>query len=420
MKGLNQQSTFPLTPLPEEHTMQKPKKLPKILVIASVLSIIVLGIGAYLVNTRKNQSNPSSNIQQKIASSPTVADRGEVTAISSKLYYFDILKSDEDYETILYEEGFEKNTIGKEKIITLPADSGGMIVNLQFSPDRAYLGWSKEFSHEPAYIQYIAFKNEKNVESKKITINNAQIQDFAFSPDSQQMAILEQVRVDDMNSIDRYKIRIVSLENGATLREFSFLQPGNHIPMGFIWSKSNKLRAIFSTRVPSDINWLADFVSISYTPKGNKEFERVIHTGSYNNRPNFAISEDGENVAFVTVSSSPELVYGDINGTNISKLVTIPKDECTSSNVTSISPDKRYITIGSSCLANQSSKIFDTKKMELLDTEITFQDSIWTPDSKYMWVKYYSREGSTAYILSSTGRIIKKMDMEKTYPVIWK
>lgn len=351
-----------------------------------------------------------------------------VQNINSALFYLESEPNKSD-SYILYKMSFSKNQTQVKQILSIKEDLG-QITNLIFTPNKQYLVWRSEFSHKPAFIKYLKIANEEVVDTKTITPDKGSfISNIAFSPDSKNIALLEGIRVDDQYSIDKFKIRILSLEDMKLIKEFTVTEPATYTIEGFAWSSSNRLRIIYNTPIDSldKPSPRVNFIASSFTPDGIKDSENVIYTGYMINRPVFDISQDGENFAFVTLTDTPQLTYGDFSNSRMNKLADIPQNgDCASSNTVFISPNKKSILIGNSCISTAKGQLLNIDANSLTEIDIPISSAVWSGDNNVILARYYTKNTqntgvkSHIYLLNSSGQIIKKIDnMFTISPVVW-
>lgn len=302
--------------------------------------------------------------------------------------------------------------------------NNSMFQNLKVTTDGKYLGWWKAGRTRNPTVEYAKVDELEPTKIKRIEgkVASDYIEHFTWSPNGQQIAILERIGKGAELS---YRARVFKTETAKQISEFQVVPPTKLLhSVNFAWSKTDKLRAIFIKVLPPKDKFTSggeEYRVYSYSPNGNKEFDKIIYSSA--KRPIFDISDDGENVAFVKKFLTGnkyrgELWYGSINGSNIKKIAETNLENCSNGSPLAISPSKSWAIVGSGCADTVKAKIINITSGKVITAETDGVKVTWSPDSKQIWVteSLHKPDGSplsqSNYILSLQGKIAKTFQLD--------
>lgn len=303
-------------------------------------------------------------------------------------------------------------------------ENNSQFTNLQFTTDGKYLGWTnagrkKGNSFEYGEVNDITISNIKSVKENW----SPYLENFSWSPDGQRFALLERVGEGSKYS---YNVRIFETKTTSQIIEFQIASTARQHSVNFLWSKGDKLRAVFVVGyTPTE-----EYRVVSYSPNGNKQFEKMIYSVASNSfRPIFDISHDGENIAFVKKFQSGssyrgELWYGNFDGSNIRKVADTNVENCSNASPVTIEPNKNLIIVGSGCADSVKAKIINTENGTSFTADVDTISAAWSADGKFVWVteSLYNSSGQPVsqanYILNFQGKVVKKFDRYSS-SVVW-
>lgn len=399
-------------------------------IIPTMLVAVILIVAGFVVFSMVKQSTEKSSGVQQAPDAQTITPSQLQPTVDLATYKIWL-----DYEEKIgdntYTNGIyllDPNNPPPKKILDNPDHqnvNNSQFIKLKFTTDGKYLGWIKSGRQKGPSFEYGEVNDStiSNIKSVK-EIGSSYLENFSWSPDGQRFAILERVGEGSEYS---YKVRIFDTKTTSQIIEFQIASTAHQHSVNFSWSKKDKLRAVFVLGYTSAFE---EYQVVSYSPNGNKEFEKMIYSVESNSfRPIFDISQDGENIAFVKKFQSGssyrgELWYGNFDGSNIRKLADTNIEDCSNPSPVSIEPNKSLIIVGNGCADSVKAKIINTNNGAAFTADVGTGSSVWSADGKFVWVTeflYNSSGGPVSrpnYILNFQGKVVKKFD-EYSSTVVW-
>lgn len=398
------------------------------IILTVVLAVILITAGFFVFSMVKQSTEKSSGIQQ--APNAQTITPSQLQPTANLATYKILLNYEEKIGDNIYTNGIyllDPNNPPPKKIFDNPdyqTENNSQFANLKFTPDGKYLGWIKAGREKGNSFEYGEVNDSTISNIKSVKENwSPYLENFSWSPDGQRFAILERVGEDPEYS---YNVRIFDTKTTNQIIEFKIASTASQHSVNFSWSKKDKLRAVFVVGyTPTE-----EYKVVSYSPNGNKEFEKVIYSVASNSfRPIFDVSKDGENIAFVKKFQSGgsyrgELWYGYFDGSNIQKLADTNIENCTNASPVAIEPNKSIIIVGSGCADSVKAKIINTNNGAIFTADVDTTSAVWSADGKFVWVteSLYNSGGQPIsqanYILNFQGKVVKKFDQYSPY-VVW-
>src|SRR3989344_466180 len=390
-------------------------------IIPIVALTVILIVAGLVVFSMVKQSVEKSSTVQQTPDAQTIIPSQQKPAADLATYKI-LLNYEEKISDNTYTNGIyllDPNNPPPKKILDNPdyqTENNSQFINLKFTTDGKYLGWiragrQKGNSFEYGEINGSAISNIKSVKEDW----SPYLENFSWSLDGQRFAILERVGEGPEYS---YRARIFDAKTTSQIIEFQIASTARQHSVNFSWSKKDKLQAVFVVGyTPTE-----EYKVVSYSPNGNKEFEKMIYSVESNSfRPIFDISRDGENIAFVKKFQSGssyrgELWYGNFDGSNIRKLADTNIENCTNASPVAIEPNKNLIIVGSGCADSVKAKIISTNNGAIFTADVDTISAVWSADEKFVWAteSLYNSIGQPVsqanYILNFQGKVAKKFD----------